>query len=80
MNLTIHSSFPASYRRHNNSPNSNRQDGGLGLASSPSRQFATADLNHQNGYLGLSERRGRPIGIAVRQHENLRPEASGSPA
>ncbi|WP_449188417.1 hypothetical protein [Tannerella forsythia] len=56
------------------------RDGGLGLTSPPSRNIETADPNHRDNRLGLSERRGRPIGIAIRQHGDLRPEASGSPA
>ncbi|WP_074452622.1 hypothetical protein [Tannerella forsythia] len=80
MNLTIHSSFPASYRRYNDSPNSNRRDGGLGAARPPSRNIATTVSNHRNNYPELSKPQNRPDGIAGRQHENLRPEVSGSPA
>ncbi|TPE17170.1 hypothetical protein [Tannerella forsythia] len=66
MNLTIHSSFPASHRRCNDSPNSNRRDGGLGATRRPSRNIATAVSNHQDNHPELSRRQGCPIGIAGR--------------
>ncbi|WP_279172767.1 hypothetical protein [Tannerella forsythia] len=57
-----------------------RRDGGLGAARPPSRNIETADLNHQDSHPESPRRQGRPAEIAGRQHEDLRPEASDSPA
>ncbi|WP_157755256.1 hypothetical protein [Tannerella forsythia] len=49
MNLTIHSSFPASHRRCNDSPNSNRRDGRLGTARRQTRRSETAVSKYRDG-------------------------------
>ncbi|WP_143569608.1 hypothetical protein [Tannerella forsythia] len=66
MNLTIHSSFPASHRRCNDSPNSNRRDGGLGLSRRRTWRSETAVSKHRDNYPELSKPQNRPDGIAGR--------------
>ncbi|WP_314748705.1 hypothetical protein [Tannerella forsythia] len=80
MNLTIHSSFPASHRRCNDSPNSNRRDGRLDLSRRQTRRSETAVAKYRDGGLKSSRRPSRIVETTKPSDRNRRPATRRPPS
>ncbi|WP_314791483.1 hypothetical protein [Tannerella forsythia] len=80
MNLTIHSSFPASHRRYNDSPNSNRRDGGLGAARRRTWRGETAVAKYRDGGLKSPRQPSRIIETAKPSGRDRRPATRRPPS
>ncbi|MFC2452424.1 MAG: hypothetical protein ACFNUG_06575 [Tannerella forsythia] len=80
MNLTIHSSFPASHRRYNDSPNSNRRDGRLNLSRRRTRRSETAVSKYRYGRLESSRQPSRIVETARPSDRDRRPVTRRPPS
>ncbi|MGP1420552.1 MAG: hypothetical protein ACTTKI_03055 [Tannerella sp.] len=80
MNLTIHSSFPASHRRCNDSPNSNRRDGGLGATRRQTWRNETAVAKYRDSGLESSRQPSRIAETARPSGRDRRPATRRPPS